>query len=144
MAFTENRMSIQLPPPRHLRSPGDDGYRTPTIEDAEKDLALQDSALSVPTGTRTREAHSSALEALHRYRTCKSEERAGGVDEEEEAAGIPSRDRTAISLGWKQRVRHLTWAFFTLTMATGGIANVLYTSKADPIVLWNLPLRAHG
>ncbi|KAL8243560.1 hypothetical protein R6Q59_009818 [Mikania micrantha] len=31
----------------------------------------------------------------------------------------------ALNLPWRKRVRHVTWAFFTVTMATGGIANVL-------------------
>ena len=30
-------------------------------------------------------------------------------------------------LEWRERIRHFTWTFFTMTMATGGIANVLYT-----------------
>lgn len=39
-------------------------------------------------------------------------------------------------LSWKQRIRHFTWAYFTLTMATGGIANVIAQSKdIYPIVL---------
>jgi hypothetical protein len=29
-------------------------------------------------------------------------------------------------LRFKQRMRHFTWTWFTMTMATGGIANVLY------------------
>ena len=29
-------------------------------------------------------------------------------------------------LHWRERIRHFTWTFFTMTMATGGIANVLY------------------
>jgi hypothetical protein len=29
-------------------------------------------------------------------------------------------------LGFKHRMRHFTWTWFTMTMATGGIANVLY------------------
>ncbi|KAF1987261.1 hypothetical protein K402DRAFT_330851 [Aulographum hederae CBS 113979] len=35
---------------------------------------------------------------------------------------------------FKERVRHFTWTWFTMTMATGGIANVLYT----------VPYRFHG
>jgi hypothetical protein len=27
---------------------------------------------------------------------------------------------------WRHRLRYFTWAFFTFTMATGGIANLLY------------------
>ncbi|KAJ4994086.1 c4-dicarboxylate transporter malic acid transporter [Stagonosporopsis vannaccii] len=30
-------------------------------------------------------------------------------------------------LPWRERIRHFTWTWFCLTMATGGIANVLYT-----------------
>ena len=30
-------------------------------------------------------------------------------------------------LGFRERIRHFTWTWFCMTMATGGIANVLYT-----------------
>ena len=29
-------------------------------------------------------------------------------------------------LRFKERLRHFTWTWFTMTMATGGVANVLY------------------
>ena len=29
-------------------------------------------------------------------------------------------------LPWRERVKHYTWTYFTMTMATGGIANVLH------------------
>ena len=32
-------------------------------------------------------------------------------------------------LQWNERVRHYTWNFFSMTMATGGIANVLHTGE---------------
>jgi hypothetical protein len=62
---------------------------------------------------------------------------------------VPSRDSTRRSiqdaqqpdiherrhkLSFKERIRHFTWTWFCLTMATGGIANVLYT----------VPFRFHG
>ena len=30
-------------------------------------------------------------------------------------------------MSWRERIRHFTWTWFTMTMATGGIANVLYS-----------------
>jgi hypothetical protein len=33
-------------------------------------------------------------------------------------------------LSWRERVRHFTWTWFCMTMATGGIANVLYTGSS--------------
>ncbi|KAJ5598899.1 hypothetical protein N7510_011849, partial [Penicillium lagena] len=30
-------------------------------------------------------------------------------------------------LSWKSRNRHFTWAYFALTMATGGFANIFYS-----------------
>lgn len=38
-----------------------------------------------------------------------------------------AEDHERGNLKWRERVRHFTWTWFTMTMATGGIANVLYT-----------------
>ncbi|KAL4803915.1 voltage-dependent anion channel-domain-containing protein [Aspergillus unguis] len=129
-------MHLELPPPpRHQRSRGAEGFRTPTIEDTEKDLSKTLSAddrangLFQPTGSHVREAHSSALETIHGPQFRSPNELEMGLTRS------ISRS-TGGKLHWKKRIRHFTWAFFTLTMATGGIANVLYTSKYAPITLF--------
>ena len=104
-----------LPVPKHLLSPGQDGYRTPTIEDYElhncgprplyRDLGLPNNNLhfhmpQLSPGYANR--HPLNLSNTH------------------VAHGILEK------LQWRERIRHYTWTFFTMTMATGGIANVLY------------------
>jgi hypothetical protein len=121
---------------RHKKSPGDDGYRTPTIEDAERALYLVDQEGS--SGSRVREVHTTALEvALQKMPSratdgpshlCKESHSVPGYDGE--SLSRTRTDVSATSLSWKQRIRHVTWAYFTLTMATGGLANVLYQGKS--------------
>lgn len=134
-------MTMALGLPRHMRSPGDDGYRTPTIEDAERDLSMHGDTNHYfsPARRKPRDVHTSALEALHSpsYRiadgttTVKNEADA----KEEHDVGVANvrcrySETPPVNLSWKKRIRHFTWAYFTLTMATGGIANVLHTSNS--------------
>ncbi|KAJ5543144.1 hypothetical protein N7461_009147 [Penicillium sp. DV-2018c] len=122
--------------PRHMRNPGEEGYRTPTIEDAEQALSILG---AIEDNPRVHQVHSSALEAaLQRASsrvTVKSKpdkEEPGNKEEpstcrDHNGLGLFGLKRTASGeLGWKKRIRHVTWAYFTLTMATGGLANVLY------------------
>lgn len=120
--------------PRHLRNPGDDGYRTPTIEDAERALSIHgaDGDLLYPS-MRIRQVHTSALESLHdpafRAAVDTEKRRLDGAGDGTGLPRRPSESSTIHDLTWKQRIRHVTWAFFTLTMATGGIANALHAGK---------------
>ncbi|KAL4888552.1 C4-dicarboxylate/malic acid transporter [Aspergillus ambiguus] len=126
-------MNLELPVPRHMLSPGDDGYRTPTIEDTQRDLSLHSDSLYTPpsTGANAGQAHTSALENVHRTFSRKPQGDEAGLDH----VTLPSESSyTPSNLSWKKRIRHITWAFFTLTMATGGIANALY----------NIPYRFRG
>ncbi len=34
-------------------------------------------------------------------------------------------------LGWKERTRHFSWIWFTMTMATGGLANAIYSGTVN-------------
>lgn len=102
--------------PRLMLFPGQDGYRTPTVEEYElhRDLFMRgqrNDGLS-NDNSHHRVPHTPPT-FLARH------------------PGNPSSVTLAHSildkLQWRERIRHFTWTFFTITMATGGIANVLYT-----------------
>ncbi|OJD10360.1 hypothetical protein ACJ73_09826 [Blastomyces percursus] len=130
--------------PRHLRRPGDDGYRTPTIEDVEQvdsefpfpeqSLCVQTSQSDISVSPVLERLRSRASQRTNTSRNSgahdataigtqlnevKSDNGANGNNFDDDVASL-------LELPWKERIRHFTWAFFTLTMATGGLANVLY------------------
>lgn len=124
-------MDDELQVPRHMRSPGDDGYRTPTIEDAER--TLSELAGDSPGGA-VREVHTTALEAAlqrasSRVTDATNKEYNNGRDQDGSSLTRRVTDTPPSHLSWKKRIRHVTWAYFTLTMATGGLANVFYEGK---------------
>lgn len=117
-----------------MRSPGDDGYRTPTIEDAERTLSIL--GVGDSPGNNAREVHTSALEAaMHRVSSRATDNTANlefNYCKEHDGSTLTRRVTSASTstLSWKKRIRHVTWAYFTLTMATGGLANVLYEGES--------------
>lgn len=120
-------MSSSSHVPRHLRSPGDDGYRTPTIEDAQLNFPV----LRLSDSRGSQAIQSSAVEQPSL--PPRATDRAQGREQKDcdDCSDHNSLNRTltgysAKSLSWKKRIRHVTWAYFTSTMATGGLANVLY------------------
>lgn len=84
-----------------------DGWRTPTIEDPEHRANRPKIAAVQPPYHR-----GSLVPAIR---------------EKNEDDQKPEKPRILV---WTQRMKHVTWAWFTLTMATGGIANVLHTGNA--------------
>lgn len=119
--------------PRHMRSPGDDGYRTPTIEDAERTLSILGVVDS--SASQAREVHSTALDNVLQKVSSRATDRVAGKEKESGLSDCKDHDfdpdgtdidYSAKKLSWKKRIRHVTWAYFTITMATGGLANVLY------------------
>ncbi|QKX54911.1 uncharacterized protein TRUGW13939_02001 [Talaromyces rugulosus] len=136
-------MANALEVPRHLRRPGDDGYLTPMIEDTERQLELSsyfpEDLSHLHLHRSLGEAHASTLERVNSLvlRPNRSRCSANGdcishycADHAERLPSTKEEDRedeqSSGKLGFKQRIRHMTWAYFTLTMATGGIANVLH------------------
>lgn len=114
------------PLPHHLREPGEDGYRTPTIEDPEHhghcggDASPFACALS--NGIDAPRRCPSHVQCTHHHfghnpHYCHRKDHS-------ELPFEPPK-----TLTWKQRIKHVTWAYFTMTMATGGIANVISTGN---------------
>lgn len=99
-----------IPLPNHMVPPGQDGYRTPTVEDyqqhvREAQLRPRRPGLS-NRGSRIRIPTAGMLSNL---------------------SSVSIGQSILEQLEWRERIRHYTWTFFTMTMATGGIANVLYS-----------------
>ena len=96
--------------PTDMTSPRQEGYRTPTIEDYDEhekrrnqlENDLSQSQLQMPGGVL-----SLFSETRDHLNLTKSLEK----------------------MVWKERLRHFTWTFFTMTMATGGIANVIHAGN---------------
>lgn len=58
-------------------------------------------------------------------RQLHSSSTAGEAESKEREGHVSKPEIKQLKL--KERIRHFTWTWFTMTMATGGIANVLYT-----------------
>ena len=108
--------------PKHMAFPGQDGHRTSTIED----YACQNCGPTTPSGARTPnlvatpDGHLTPNSAHHRPPHFRHH-----LDPSNSSLAQSILDK----LHWRERIRHYTWTFFTMTMATGGIANVVYAGK---------------
>lgn len=110
--------------PKHMLSPGQDGYRTPTIEDYE----MQEGGPRTPNGTRT--PTSTGFATPNGHSTPNSlHHRLPQIRYHLNPSSTSMAHSILDKLHWRERIRHYTWTFFTMTMATGGISNVLYTGK---------------
>ena len=107
-----------LPVPKHMLSPGQDGYRTPTIEDYEMhSCGPTPHFRDVESSNHTLHFQMPQLSPGHANRHSLN------------SSNGNMTLHILEKLQWRERIRHYTWTFFTLTMATGGIANVLYEGR---------------
>ncbi|KAL9597338.1 MAG: hypothetical protein Q9219_005204 [cf. Caloplaca sp. 3 TL-2023] len=97
--------------PRHMSRPGQDGYRTPTVHDYERQKMEDEGKELSISGARTPPPSAGIF----------------NIPSVAHLAHLGKFELTLERLHWRERIRHYTWTFFTMTMATGGIANVLYT-----------------
>lgn len=102
------------------RSSRPDGWRTPTIEDLEH------------PANRPKDSGDKLLGKSSSIERRKDTEMEAARQSNMQSTTMPSaeEDEKPKNLSWKQRLKHVTWAWFTLTMATGGISNVLYSGTS--------------
>ena len=108
-------------PKRRRLHAGGDGYLTPTFEDYEMHR-MKEIGSAVPSN------NSSQHHLPHTPTTPTGPQRPSlGAFRHSANVSINSlSERLLERLHWSERIRHYTWTFFTMTMATGGIANVLW------------------
>lgn len=104
--------------------PGDEGWLTPTIEDAHHPANLGRETNIYEARFRT------DLDSVHcRHRVANHlHDAQEDMENDQDSSAQPKQ------LSWKQRVKHVTWAWFTMSMATGGIASVISQGRSS-----NLP-----
>ena len=105
-------------------TPSQDGYRTPTLEDYERRAAhsardMLGQACKLPSNSHNPSPGSPS----------------GIFGKHHNLSSLSVSHRIVEKLQWRERIRHFTWTFFTITMATGGVANVIYTGKPPGLVL---------
>ncbi|KAL8692629.1 MAG: hypothetical protein Q9218_002393 [Villophora microphyllina] len=102
--------------PRHMSRPGQDGWRTPTIHDYEREKM-----------ERAEEEEQSTSDGPSASKEPANTPPTSAKLKLQSVVNLSKIDLSLERLHWRERIRHYTWTFFTMTMATGGIANVLYT-----------------
>ena len=112
------RIAHGLPIPLHMRSPLEDGYRTPTGEDYEHHFR----AFRLMGGQIDGATHLLPIHPGHFHYSQPQSARS-------RLSFATVTEKLDEKLAWRQRIRHFTWNFFSLNMATGGIASVIYNSE---------------
>lgn len=112
---------MSIPP--HMKAPGQDGYRTPTVEDYE--LHIRNTSQD-PRHISLNDGNKAGHDSQPRHELAPRSPFSTSF-----ISLVPILEK----LEWKERLRHFTWSWFTLTMSTGGIANVLYNGnfRARPL-----------
>ena len=102
--------------PKHMIPPGQEGYRTPTVEDYERHATNSTPEEHDQNDGSSCDPHTH-IPSPYPGRSTKHPHNLSSLN-----VGYLIGEK----LQWKERIRHFTWTFFTMTMATGGIANVIY------------------
>lgn len=106
------------------RQPNNDGWRTPVIEDDNHPLNLWRTQQLEIQGNGL-ESHFSAHNGLAKEQFDRFQKARKPILKRPTSWHFhPVHEE---HLPWRERVKHTSWAWFTMCMATGGLANTLHT-----------------
>lgn len=125
--------------PRQMPESGDEGYRTPTGEDIERMLGLNSPEVAMQQRRSQADAGLTCAirdEPIPSVAPQREEKPSNGIQQLFSPSSsksarmlrsqLPEAQENSPMLNWRTRLKHFTWTFFTITMATGGLASVLY------------------
>lgn len=112
---------------KHITQSSPDGYRTPTTQDYEHQIANSAQHVHNQGGKSSGSSHT-------RLPTLRS----GLVGKHQNLSSLNVSHQIVEDLQWRERIRHFTWTFFTMTMATGGIASVIHSGRITELRRQNM------
>lgn len=118
-------------PDLNSRRPGNEGWRTPMIEDDDHPLNMWRSQHSSGTAFES-SSQSHSQEEIVNQQTATPQPQGAPVSSRDLRHKLTHHTQHSTHpehLPWKERLRHTSWAWFTMSMATGGLANVLNAGK---------------
>lgn len=110
-----------------LRARGcpEDGLKTFAVEKNRYQPGSRQASFNCDTGTSFTSQHEGYEQHVGRSHRRDHHHTSTGRHQDTPDTVLPK------DLPWKERIKHITWAYFTITMATGGLANVLHTVPYD-------------
>ena len=128
--------------PPHMILPHQDGYRTPTGEDLENHFTSRK--------TRLKRAQNGGATSPKEEQNSFFYMRPASARSHLSISMMALSEKLDEKIEWKQRIRHFTWNFFSMNMATGGVANVLHSRmyilflKLNDCSIQSVPYRFNG
>lgn len=118
----------------HLEHPGSSGYSLyshHTLQNSQTQLRTAAGAISgtiTATDSQEGEGNNNARNpSLDTTDMANFMTRHRSKESQTDTVAHRGHTHSILALKWRERIRHFTWTWFTMTMATGGVANVLWT-----------------
>lgn len=138
-------------PDLNVRPSGHDGWRTPPIEDDQHPLNVwrsqqSSSGTAFESSSRSHSQEEMAITQPTRPQHAETTMSSSSLRvRPTHRSYLSSHSAHPEHLPWKERIKHTSWAWFTMSMATGGLANAMNAgmskiSTSSPLSRRHMPL----